>query len=455
MTTLLCALAPQNVKSEPYDAISDLFDPYMESKGYMVSYGKMVMHPAEECDDFARGLCSSDDPFHSFGTFEVPTVANEYVEDLDKNYEHRFHATEAVVFMCKTPSESDYFSYTPFLSKRVYLARSRAIHASLSDSLNPFTIKVERVDDSYEAAFGKNTVIIASASKGTKDTVVAALLQAGVSEDIMNFLDISSDVVDIGVSKDKDSIGFMHRVIGDVSDDYMMDPQCKITRLTPVMNSRTGVQAYKPLAAPYRAKKESGESEAYLSRTLNQLERFIKKSYYAKYQTVTANTVSQTKKPEKCLSKAKPCFGDNSDYTSYSNFPGLPMHTNTFFVLHGVNHVETGFATLQTISVSDMSGNSFGTINVGSELFNSASVYMSSEYDDKLFAIMIARNCEDIEYCMEVSADNLPLAAKYLPLKFSETLVLNPKTGTGPSEKEIEPFRVIYGERMQIGKILD
>lgn len=452
IATLLCSLTQtQNVNSEIYDDFSEKFESIMETEGFLIANGKMVMHSAESCEDFESGLCSGNDPFDSFGTYDIPAVVNEYTDDLDK-YEHRLSPTEAVVAFCKTPSGPDYFSYTHFLSKRVFLARSKSIYASLSDSLNPDTINVKRADDSYEAAFGKDFVIITTASEETLQTVFSALKESGVSEEIMNLQVISTDVVQLGLSRDKDVIGFKHFVIGEASEDYMSDPKCEIVRLTPITNSRSGVQAYKPLAAPTRASKESGYDEKYLTRTLNKMERFIKKAHVAKYQSITAKTVLQSRDPETCLSKAKPCSGDNSDFTEYLNLSGVTLHTNKFFVLYGVNHVETGFATIQSIRVSDMNDNSLGSINVGDELFNSAAVYMTNEYNDKLFAVVVARDCTNFEHCVEVPADDVLSGAMFSPIKFLETLVLNPKTGTGPSEEEILPFKVVYGEMMAIAR---
>jgi len=448
LVTVCCVLTEiHGVNRALYESIADEFESIIEKNGFSINHGKMVMDKAEQCGHSGDG---------NYGTYEIPTAPNEFTVDLNTACEHRFGPTEAVVFMCQTPpSEAEYFSYTHFLSTKIHLGRSKKIEASLSDSINPINVNVLSKSDEPKDSFGKDIAIITTASQETLNIVKAALIEAGVPDGVINYQVISADVVDIGLSKGSDSIGFIHHVIGldeqsgylNDRSVYLDDPKCTVVRLTPgVGESRSGVQAYKPFPPSERAPNGSGDDEDYLRRPLNKVERSIKTSIIAKYQTVNAATVSQAKDPESCISKFKPCSGDNSDAITFTNFPGMPYHTNSFYILYGVNHVQTGFATVQTISVNDMGGNLLGMVNVNAELIGSASVYPNVEDNDELFAVMITRDCKGSNFCMEISPSMGEDRSKYGPLTFSEDIILNPNTGTAPSEKEILVFRVLYGK---------
>eukprot|EP00592_Proboscia_alata_P015959 CAMPEP_0194399770 /NCGR_PEP_ID=MMETSP0174-20130528/126839_1 /TAXON_ID=216777 /ORGANISM="Proboscia alata, Strain PI-D3" /LENGTH=443 /DNA_ID=CAMNT_0039196205 /DNA_START=168 /DNA_END=1499 /DNA_ORIENTATION=+ len=421
----------------------------MRGNGYSVDRGELVYWDLEKCQQEGGALkCFGNNPDSPYGInsfLNENAVDGEYTKDLDINIERRFRADEAIVFFGLTPPEAKYIGYTHYLSKRRF-GRSKRINASLGDTINHLNINVTG-DGSPGDTFNSDVCIVTTADQNMFDAIATGMLSVGVPSDSMNLQVLAKDTLQLGLTKHHDSISWLNRIVRFADKEagaaYMANPPVFLFRITPLTEKEIA-----PYPIPIRKTRKTGQNENYMWYTIERLERTLRKRFDRKVRTSYINPSSKVTATfgETCLKKEKNCKRDNSDAAYFFNYPARNMGPNELLIIYGVNHVQTGFATYMSISIYDWNGVAFAALNSEDDMVGSASQFIPyMEHVDKAFAIVMARDCTEFTYCLEVPYTRPGFPSWVTPV-LTVRNILHPNTTAGPDFEEIISTKVMYAK---------
>ena len=378
--------------------------------------------------------------------FKVPKSAQE-AGQLNAVFQMR--EDEAVVVIGLTPPPARYFSYTPFLSSKVYPDGRRQILATLGDTVNNATVKT--IGDT---PFNAPVVLIFTPDQGTDARIRMALHRAGYPAAIINTLVFPASMLNLGYGDTSDELRIVPRAaIWDVPAAgvaYMKNPPLTVFRVTP----RTQATA-NPFPAPQLRIRGTGHTEMGLMNKLGELRQNIIDANPGMAPTDVMVTPTLYEGYDYIQRGVDP-WGDGRDcfYVSAAYAPEMGTNEEVrladgeFLVIYGPNHVATGKATYMNINVyaSETAKLSIGSLD-DRDFPNSASIYIPGDpAADLMFAYKVSRSCgKDELNCLPLSADNCPrltIDASTL-LGIGIRTYLEPATKVGPAMPEMLYDRIL------------
>lgn len=427
---------------------ADAFVENMDKAGYEVREGFMYFFQIEDCQYLDS--CYGNNPSSPYGIYAVPNLPDEFVDEDapviaakkgDVNLGHRMRADEAFVLFGRTPPKAAYYGFTHYLVDRAdALGKRKDLFASLSDTINPTNIRVSS-DGTYDDAFNKDTVIVSTADQNMYTAIEGAMNSSGVSSDIMNLQVFPSSILNLGLEREADVVTFLFRIAifenEDEETSYLSRPPFMLFRITPKVE-----REIEPLIASDRVDRRTGQTEANLAGSLDELERAIRQSHQG-ITLANSKTNPTSLYGEQCIEESTGCLGDNPDAAYLSNVPGRRLQEDDYFIIIGVNHMNAGRARYSNVSVYNldklMGVASFNSIE---DMPGSADVYLPDHPDrDKLYAMTVRRSCAGHEYCMEVPTEFPGIPPNSFPM-FVFRAYLEPGKTAGPHPGELLMPRV-------------
>jgi len=357
---------------------------------------------------------------------------------------------EAVVVIGLTPPPAKYFSYTPFLSSKVYPEGRLPVFATLGDSVNNATIKT-----TGSTPFNAPVVLIFTPDQGTDARVRAALQRAGYPPAIFNTLVFPASMLNFGYGDSADELRILPRAaiwqVPTAGDAYMNNPPLHVFRVTP----RTPAPPH-PFPAPRLRIRGTGQTEMYLMNKLDQLRQGIIAANPGLNATDIPSIPTEYEGYDYIQRGVDP-WGDSRDcfYVGAGYAPEvgtsnrLTLAEDEFLVIYGPNHVATGKGTYMSINVyaSETAKLPIGSLD-DRDFPNTATQYLPGDpAADLMFAYKVSRNCGNGEpNCLPLSApDNCPRLTidDSTLLGIGIRTYLEPATGVGPAMPEILYDRVI------------
>ena len=124
------------------------------------------------------------------------------------------------------------------------------------------------------------------------------------------------------------------------------------------------------------------------------------------------------------------------------------------FIIYGINHVKTGYAKYMSVTLYGLNGIAFASLNSDDDMEGTAAKFIpNSPNVDKLFAVVMARDCQNYANCLKIPyAGSKGLPAGVPPLMVSRN-ILNPQTGTGADSEELVPTRLMFAKLPRIAPL--
>ncbi|MED5369372.1 MAG: hypothetical protein VX899_00035 [Myxococcota bacterium] len=411
----------------------------LEEAGYDVAPGELFFLDIEDCEHLQS--CYGNNPASPYGMYALPVP--EGVEPFDgfvfpgnpNSTMWRLRPDEAVLLLGRTPPPAEYFGLTSY----VYSRDGKDIFASLNNSLNPVTLRVDS-DGSYAGAFDQETAIVHTADANTWRDVLMALGGAGVSPDIVNLDPLPSELITMGGAPSDDVLGVLFRVA--LPEDpaalaaYREQPPVTILRITPHTE-----REHDPLPVSEIAERDTDASiEAPLEPALEALEDAAKEAWPSA-RRVNAPSTSAPVFGRTCIRLNHRCFGDNPD-TSYALTPSLrSLGEGEAYLVLGVNHQATGTATYSNVSIYEPD-KFIGVKNAASpDMPGTAQILLPEHPDaDLLFAWWFARECPTegpiADACTEVPVEFPGLGLDSHPVFLSRGY-MEPGEPSGPKTSRL------------------
>lgn len=168
---------------------------------------------------------------------------------------------------------------------------------------------------------------------------------------------------------------------------------------------------------------------------------------------MSAAAVSAVLDPETCLRSLTNCLGEVSD-TTYAAGPrsvargGEPLRLSEepseYFIAYGVNHEASGKATYANLVVQNQARQAGVADFTSRQMARSAERYLPGHPDaDKLFAVKVARACQQEPYCIEVPT-SFPGVGLDESLLFVFRAYLEPGRSVASAPSELLTERVLY-----------
>eukprot|EP00592_Proboscia_alata_P015121 CAMPEP_0194392896 /NCGR_PEP_ID=MMETSP0174-20130528/122994_1 /TAXON_ID=216777 /ORGANISM="Proboscia alata, Strain PI-D3" /LENGTH=588 /DNA_ID=CAMNT_0039188515 /DNA_START=97 /DNA_END=1864 /DNA_ORIENTATION=+ len=421
------------------EAAAATFKSYMENKGYLVDKGEFQFWSPEDCEEEGGLKCFGNNPDSPYGVYSFHNdFEGEYTRDLNLDLERRLRIDEAVVFFGLTPPLAKYFGFTHYLGRRTfeedeavvffgltpplakyfgfthYLGRrinkiragSTRKSSSLSDAINPMNIKVTG-DGSYEASFNSDVCIVTTGDQNMFEAVKEGMQYAGVPPEVMNLQVLSSDTLNLGNDRTRDSITWLHRIMRFIDKDagnaYMENPPVHLFRVSPKVPVDRALVVPYPL--PDRMNRATGVGEIDLRSSVQGLEAVLRRLFHLRadislFQAKSKPTATQG---EQCLEDNANCKRDNPDAAYFANLPGYTLGQNDVFIIYGINHVKTGYAKYMSVTLYGLNGIAFASLNSEDDMEGTAAKFIpDSPNVDKLFAVVMARDCQNYANCLKI-----------------------------------------------------
>eukprot|EP00592_Proboscia_alata_P025901 CAMPEP_0194449936 /NCGR_PEP_ID=MMETSP0176-20130528/130431_1 /TAXON_ID=216777 /ORGANISM="Proboscia alata, Strain PI-D3" /LENGTH=498 /DNA_ID=CAMNT_0039277145 /DNA_START=621 /DNA_END=2117 /DNA_ORIENTATION=+ len=203
---------------------------------------------------------------------------------------------EAIVLIGVTPPLAKYFGFTFYYNNVEYNVgdsnggygkgvptlkepedgRSH-IQASLEDPINPSNMNVTS-DGSYEDAFNKDFVLIATPDQTIVSIIKDQLVNLGVPDNIFNVQGLPNEIIDFGIEEKYDVVSPLFRMaFFDDEDDmnyYLRSIPWSLLRITPKVSSNETI----PFDRKVRnVRSANATTQEYLRPSMNQLVREIRK----------------------------------------------------------------------------------------------------------------------------------------------------------------------------------
>lgn len=423
----------------------------LEQNGFDLSYGRAEAWnaTAEWCEgkvDTAQGF--NNEPYLQV---LVPKSAQEPGYPASTG-EFRLRQDEAIVLIGLTPPPVKYFSYTPYLSTRMYPDGSRYILASLGDQLNNAVIK-----SIGNSPFNTPVALIFTPDQGTDARIRQALRRAGYPEAIINTIVFPASMLKLGHNDTADVLKIVTRTA--VWEDttaataYINNPPLKVLRVTPRVQA-----AAKPFPTPPLRIRGTGQTEMDLTNKLNELRQRIIDAHPGLHAT-DIQSIPMCYEGYDLIQRGNWC-GDSRDafyigagYLGYATSDpastDLTLGDDEFLIVYGVNHVATGKATYMNLNfyadkqaavfIGSLSDNKFPAAAPG---------YLPGDpAADALFAYKVSRHCNEGEdHCLPLAppegCTRLKLGESTVLTVF-DRIYLEPATRVGPALPEILYDRVI------------
>ena len=377
--------------------------------GFVVADGSFEELDLSDCCAAGR-TCSGNNPSSPYLATFLPRAPGQTVANFQERGDGlaaavRMRSDEAFVMFGRTPPEAAYFGWTPYLFDREYGAMRRVPFASIDETLNDDTIRVDAAPG--ESPFDREFAWIAAADATTEATARAALIAAGIPERAISTIPIDPAIVRFGIEGPADTVGVLFRVAlftDDVAGEAYVDaPPVTVFRITP---STMGTPD--PIASPTPRPEDLTDSETALEPAVDRLEAAILAAHptymIARDLMVTDGAVD----PAACIADGSPCFGDNRDTIYPAAGPFVLGPTDMLYVL-GVNHAATEKATYSSVSVYAID-HLVGVAAVTSrEWTGSAETFLPGDPDaPSLFAWRIARDCGSETQCLQIENGMCP-----------------------------------------------
>lgn len=494
----LSSIATSAAKFSNFTALEDTaaaFQDSLTSRGYSVRRGSLKFIFKEDCETYVNisGSCYGNNPGTPYGLYQLPHIPGEAIEDLTEaagtgglGLEIRLRSNEAIVLMGVTPPKAQYFGYTSYLFKTLDRrgdGNFTSIFASLDDTLNPQSIRVGQrrlpplsrlTPGAYDAAFEKDVIITTTGDKDTVRDIDIALNRAGVPKNIRNLQKISTTyggilppvgLFDAGLEADKDTLLFLHRVAifddEEAQNNYLNNPPVVIFRITPDEckaegskrredNCLVSESSNRPVTSindrfpiPIRARRNSKSENKYRN-ALDGLEAAVR----AAHNVLAEVEVEQFPlNGNLCILGFLQCLGDNSDTVYFVSRPEFAFpDDDSYYIIIGVNHMATGsskYSEVGSLDFSSLTGvASFNSVN---DMPGSSSIYDGVDKSEYLYALTVRRNCNGIQFCMEIPAPpEYPKIDLNDPPIFTFRAVKSPRGQTGPDMDSLLLDRVFF-----------
>lgn len=442
------------------EAAAATFKSYMENKDYLVDKGEFQFWTPEDCEEAGGVHCFGNNPDSPYGVYAFHNdFEGEYTRDLNLNIERRLRIDEAVVFFGLTPPLAKYFGFTHYLGRRINKIRagSKRKSSSLSDAINPMNINVTG-DGSYEASFSSDVCIVTTGDQNMFEAVKEGMHNAGVPQEVMNLQVLSSETLNLGNDRTRDSITWLHRIMRFIDKDagnaYMENPPVHLFRVSPKVPVDRALVVPYPL--PDRMNRTTGVGETDMRSSVQGLEAVLRRLFHLRadislFQARSKPTATQG---EQCLEDNANCKRDNPDAAYFANLPGYTLGQNDVFIIYGINHVKTGYAKYMSVTLYGLNGIAFASLNSDDDMEGTAAKFIpNSPNVDKLFAVVMARDCQNYANCLKIPyAGSKGLSAGVPPLMVSRN-ILNPQTGTGADSEELVPTRLMFAKLPRIAPL--
>ncbi|MFZ3047764.1 MAG: hypothetical protein WA151_17765 [Desulfatirhabdiaceae bacterium] len=370
------------------------------------------------------------------------------------SFAFRLRRNEAIVLVGPTPPPCDYYSYTCFLLNRYEEgwgpADSRKIFSSLGDPLNRFVIKPG------PDSFNTNIVLVFTSDKNTEKAIRSSAGVAGFSRQVINTFVIPAPLHKTNTELDKTSdtlvIGQRTALWQDGTLDgngYLTKPGMLVFRVTPPENTQ-----FKPLPTPKQRVRGTGTTESDYGPAVDSL----KASILARYAHLAAQEITigpAVPQSPVALQTLSNTLGDSADaaYLTNKDLFKLSDDPDDFVMVYGVNHEKSGKALYQNINLY-RAFKYCGVVSAYSHIYGdlflsftgSASDYLPQSIGiDRLYALKIARTCNDEPFCLQVTTggcgDGVELDDE---LFLAIRAYVEPETRTGPAYTELLFDRAIH-----------
>jgi hypothetical protein len=361
----------------------------------------------------------------------------------------RLQPDEAIVLIGLTPPPAKYFSYTPYLMRKVYPQGIIKSASSLGDSLNLRTIQARGTP------FNQPIVLIFTPDQTIDARVRHALAAAGYPASIMHTVVIPSSMLHLGLGADADTLVIAQRVAQWLDPEagaaYLSNPSLTGFRITPRAHSTPD-----PFPAPRLRVRGTGQTEMDLMNKLTELRAGIIAANSGLFATDYVARPAAYDGYDYIQRAADPFF-DTRDtlYLAAGYFPpegwtdAMTLADDEFLVVYGPNHVATGKVKYMNINAySSMNGQ----LAIGSVYDNqfpgTADSYLQpgDPSADLMYVYKLAKDCRGESHCVTLSTGGcaqMPFIGDTDPLMVVTRSYLEPSTRVGPAYTEILYDRVI------------
>lgn len=447
-----CAFSKQALRH--HNALAK-FQKSLERNGFDVTPGKTV--PWNLVEQWCNETPGVDSVLYLSNEPYILSMVPKSAKEPDQLYpDFKLDPDEAIVMIGLTPPPVKYFSYTSYLSTRVFPDGRSMVLASLGDGVNNATIK-----SIGSTPFNSPMVLIFTPDQGTDARVRAALKRAGVPAAIINTIICPASMLKLGHDENADEFRIAARTAiwqdQDDADSYLENPPLKLFRVTP----RTPAIA-NPFPAPRLRIRGTGRTEMGLMNKLDQLGQGIIEAnselHATKIMAVPMcyegyDYIQRFIDP----SQREGYWGDSRDafYLGAglpewrSNSYDITLDDGEFLMVYGPNHVATGKATYTNMNVyaSETAKLTLGAID-DRDFPDTASSYLPAGDPSAkmMYAYKISRECKGEANCLELA---VPDGCTRLTLDSSTLLgvfirmYLEPATKVGPALPEILYDRII------------
>lgn len=442
------------------DKINNLTEA-LTSAGFTLEQGHVRFH------DFVKDCCQQILPTTLFNN----PWPNGYLtigfgpEPYDMFWKLRDDA--AIVLVGQTPPAAAYFSYQTLLKNRPDNPNNLGI--AVGDATNIGTVHTIGPDRVY-----RPIVYIITGNRETERSMRAAALRAGYPDAIINVETIAPVIAPLGDGEQEGStFYFAHRIAVPESqadlEKYVKCPPYAVFRATP--NVRMPAD---PEPVPVLRPRGTGHTEMDLYAALQRLRDAILNQHgdlpfkeldtkvFSLPSTLDGGQELISEKPYVGLQRGILVAGATRDTNYLATYPTFMLREgeNEFVIAYGVNHQKTGKATYASVSIYADKDHWFGLPDgtVYSRDFDgSANEYLPGDPDaDKLYVVIVARNCGSGGLCMQVKQPDLidikgvpytctpPLDVNQQQLFFLWRSYMEPATKVGPDDNELLYDRAIY-----------
>lgn len=438
----------------------DKFTASMDEVGYEVRIGSMTVFSKETCDLPENAFyCKGNNPNSPYAAYNFPIIPNQTFQ----KWEGRFREDEAVVQFGVTPPLAEYFGFTFYLNSVEYRFGDSTggysgghlalippddnrthIQASLEDPINPANMNVTS-NGTYYDSFDKDFVLIATSDEYMFNLIKNSFVAMGVPSNIFNLHTWSNEVINLGIEDECDTLGMLLRTAffrdHDERDVYLKNIPISVLRITPKIER----SAFMPFSRPQRKPRSIGSSnQSYLRNAYIELGRAVKRTLSG-INILESRSLAIDADPDVCIDERTKCFFENTDAAYFGNLPGHFFPDNGHFIVIGVNHAEARYARYSSVTLYDaatlIAVGSFTNLN---DMKGSADRYLpDNPYKDQLYAISFRRNCTGLEYCIDVTTNDL---GRLSAMVFMSRAYVDPNGTKGSDPALMLPFRVLYGE---------
>ncbi len=439
-------------------------------------YQTAYLPPAPE-QNFATGIPQLNWADEAPTAFDDPEVenypANPYFAPIGWTYKLR--ADEAIVLLYELPPESEYFSigayallagaqegmdlsYDPYninLKGTEEIGEYNVVFSSLGDQLNQ--MRIESTAAEGEAHFGEKAVIVIGGDQSTNEDMVAQLIESGISESVINVINLPSQALNMGLQTGGDTFTLLGRVSQPTGGEEAYQEfaakllsDAEIYRITPMVEDEAVTMPLDQLV-----RRGTGISEmstlGYSRQDLDSIRQSIIDKYTAEgYSYIELYPHISVPDGITSIYATLNGKGDNRDAAYLSTDYFQFNSPDDLVVMYGVNHTETGKATYSNSVLYGVDKLNGVASAYDAQYVGSADAYLAEGYHDSenYYVYNFDRyGTEPYSTQVEYSTDNEK--GKYYgvddgqDLRIAFRAYVEPETGVGPAYDEIVYDRAI------------